>query len=285
VIKTNLGIDKIYVINLPKRKDRRQEFDETFSKLEYEYIEAISGDEVNIHELIKNKRLSKFFYDPAGSVNRNVIACNLSHLKAWETFLKDGSDICLVFEDDVLHTEEIFQTITEDGEVINRPSQHWNEMMSQIEDLEWDIIFLGKKQEYVNGIDKTPLFCEPFWGAGLFGGHSYMLNKKSIRNLILKYKPIQYAADVFLDMMIGDMNVFALKKSLFRQRTDIYLHDKRVMEKVDSDTFYNDYRRGKFTEVRVDDTVESIEFTNYPQSKEFDDKKYPPYLIKAKLRV
>lgn len=286
MIKTNLGIDKIYVINLPKRKDRRDEFDDTFGKLIYEYIDGISGDEINVKELIKNKRVSKYFYDPAGSVNKNVIACNLSHLKVWETFLESKEDVCLVFEDDVVFTEEIFLTTTnlETNEVINTPTPLWNDMMSQLDKLDWDIVFLGKKQEYVNGIDKTPLFCEPFWAAGLFGGHAYMLNKKSIRNIILKYRPIKYAADVFLDMMIGQMNVFALKKSLFRQRTDIYLHDKKLLHKVDSDTFYNDYREEKFTEVRVDDTVESIEFINYPESPEFDKKRWPP-LIKAKLRV
>ena len=262
MIKTDLGIDKIYVINLPKRKDRREEFDITFGKLIYEYIQAISGDEVNVKELIKQKRVSKYFYDPAGSVNKNVIACNLSHLKVWETFLESKEDVCLVFEDDVVFTEEIFLTTTsmETNEAVITPTKFWNDMMSQLDTLDWDIAFLGKKQEYVNGIDKTELFCKPFWASGLFGGHAYMLNKKSIRNLILKYRPIKYAADVFLDMMIDEMNVVALKKSLFRQRTDIYLHDKKLLHKVDSDTFYNEYREEKFTEVRVDDTVESIEF-------------------------
>ena len=286
MIKTDLGIDKIYVINLPKRKDRREEFDITFGKLIYEYIQAISGDEVNVKELIKQKRVSKYFYDPAGSVNKNVIACNLSHLKVWETFLESNEDVCLVFEDDVVFTEEIFLTTTsmETNEAVITPTKFWNDMMSQLDTLDWDIAFLGKKQEYVNGIDKTELFCKPFWASGLFGGHAYMLNKKSIRNLILKYRPIKYAADVFLDMMIDEMNVVALKKSLFRQRTDIYLHDKKLLHKVDSDTFYNEYREEKFTEVRVDDTVESIEFINYPVSPEFDKKRWPP-LIKAKLRV
>ena len=66
MIKTDLGIDKIYVINLPKRIDRRKEFDATFGRLKYQYIEGISGDEINVKELIKNKRVSEFFYDPAG---------------------------------------------------------------------------------------------------------------------------------------------------------------------------------------------------------------------------
>ena len=286
MIKTDLGIDKIYVINLPKRKDRREEFDTTFGKLIYEYIEAIPGNEINVKELIKQKRVSEYFYDPAGSVNKNVIACNLSHLKVWETFLESDEEVCLVLEDDVIITEEIFLTTTsiETNEAVITPTKLWNDIMSQLNTLDWDIAFLGKKQEYVNGIDKTELFCEPFWASGLFGGHAYMLNKKSIRNIILKYRPIKYAADVFLDMMIDEMNVVALKKSLFRQRTDIYLHDKKLLHKVDSDTFYNEYREEKFTEVRVDDTVESIEFINYPVSPEFDKKRWPP-LIKAKLRV
>ena len=179
MIKTNLGIDKIYVINLPKRKDRRDEFDDTFGKLIYEYIDGISGDEINVKELVKNKRVSKYFYDPSGSVNKNVIACNLSHLKVWETFLESKEDVCLVFEDDVVFTEEIFLTTTsmETNEAVITPTKFWNDMMSQLDTLDWDIAFLGKKQEYVNGIDKTELFCKPFWASGLFGGHAYMLNK------------------------------------------------------------------------------------------------------------
>ena len=38
-----------------------------------------------------------------------------------------------------------------------------------------------------------------------------------------------------------------------------------------------------FTNVKVDNIVESVEFINYPESLEFDDKKISP-LIKLKLR-
>ena len=74
-----------------------------------------------------------------------------------ETFLESKEDVCLVFEDDVVFTEEIFLTTTnvETNEVINTPTPLWNDMMSQLDKLDWDIVFLGKKQEYVNGIDKS----------------------------------------------------------------------------------------------------------------------------------
>ena len=38
-----------------------------------------------------------------------------------------------------------------------------------------------------------------------------------------------------------------------------------------------------FTKVKVDDIVESVEFINYPDSKEYTDKRWPP-LIKLNLR-
>ena len=135
----------------------------------------------------------------------------------------------------------------------------------------------------MDGLDRTPLFCTPFWSAGLFGAHSYMINKKSVDKIINGYKPLKYPADVYLDVLIEDLNVYALKESLFRQETDIYLHDKPNLKKVDSDTFHNENRKKGFTNVKVDNIVESVEFINYPESLEFDDKRWPP-LIKAKLR-
>ena len=48
--------------------------------------------------------------------------------------------------------------------------------------------------------------------------------------------------------MIEEMNVYALKESLFRQETDIYLHDTIDLKKVDSDTYHNDNEQGNFYE-------------------------------------
>ena len=285
MVKTKLGIDRVFCISLPTRNDRKEKINQRFGKLDFNFIEAIHGSDIDTSKLISDNKLNSEFYDPMGAINKNVIACSLSHLKCWEIFESSQTDICLILEDDVVITQDIFtsETDLETNEVIIQPSKFWKEMWTQLESLDWDIVFLGKKEKYVDGVDETELFCKPFWSAGMFGGHSYMLNKKSIKKLISSYKPIQYAADVYLDMMSEKMNVYALKKSLFRQRTDIYLHDKKLYHKVDSDTFYNQYRKEKFTEVRVDETVESIEFINYPVSPEFDKKRWPP-LIKAKLR-
>lgn len=285
MIKTNLGIDRILTISLPTRFDRKEKFNQRFGKLNFSYVEAVSGSDIDIPKLISEGIINKEFYDAFGAINKNVIACSLSHLKCWEIFELSKTDTCLIFEDDVVTTRNLFtsRTDTKTNEITIQPSKFWNEMMNQLEELDWDIVYLGKKKKYVDGIDKTPLFCEPFWSAGLFGAHAYLLNKKSISKVIQGYKPVKYPADIYLDVLIEDMNVYALKESLFRQETDIYLHDKPDLTKVDSDTFHNENRKSNFTKVKVDSIVESVEFTNYPESIEYDKKRWPP-LIKANLR-
>ena len=284
MIKTKLGIDKILTISLKKRQDRRDKFNDRFSTLDFSFVEAINGSKLDIPKLIKKKIVSKVQYDPMGSVNKNVIGCSLSHLKCWELFEKSEGETCLILEDDVVITKPLVDIRTnEQNEVVVETSEFWNEIWEQIQSLDWDVIYLGKKERFVDGVDVTSLFCKPFWMSGMFGAHSYLINKKSVSKLIKKYKPTKYAIDVFLDLMIEEMNVFALKESLFRQETDIYLHDKPNLKKVDSDTYHNDNDKGNFTKVKVDDSVESVEFINYPNSKEYTDKRWPP-LIKLNLR-
>ncbi len=282
--KTKLGIDRILTISLPKRQDRRDKFQSRFNFLDFSFVDGFLGAKLDIPKLIKDKRVNKVQYDPMGSVNKGVIGCSLSHLKCWEIFEKSGDETCLILEDDAVITNPLVDIRTnEQNEGVVTTSKFWNEIWEQIQSLDWDVIYLGKKEKFVNGSDVTPLFCKPFWSSGMFGAHSYLINKKSVGKLIKKYKPIKYAIDVFLDLMIEEMNVYALKESLFRQETDIYLHDTPDLKKVDSDTYHNDNEQGNFTKVKVDDIVESVEFINYPDSKEYTDKRWPP-LIKLNLR-
>tara|TARA_B100002019_G_scaffold225315_1_gene198327 strand:+ start:234 stop:1088 length:855 start_codon:yes stop_codon:yes gene_type:complete len=282
--KTKLGIDKILTISLPKRQDRRDKFQSRFNFLDFSFVDGVVGSKLDISKLLKDKTLNKVQYDPMGSVNKGVIGCSLSHLRCWEIFQESGDEICLILEDDAIITKPLVEiTTNEQNEGVIKTSKYWIEMWEQLQSLDWDVIYLGKKEKFVDGVDVTSLFCKPFWMAGMFGAHSYLINKKSVGKLIKQFKPIKYAVDVFLDLMIEEMNVYALKESLFRQETDIYLHDTVDLKKVDSDTYHNDNEQGNFTKVKVDDIVESVEFINYPTSKEYTDKRWPP-LIKLNLR-
>ena len=47
------GIDKIFVISLRERDDRRKSFDINFRDFNYEYVDAVDGNSLDISELVK----------------------------------------------------------------------------------------------------------------------------------------------------------------------------------------------------------------------------------------
>ena len=252
------NFDKIYVINLESRFDRKHSFNTRYRhKLNYEYINAIPGNSINVPDLIKQGKLNKSFYDPNGMVNKNIIACAFSHRLAIETFVKSGAESCLILEDDValdpsrLNAEYIAQLETE------------------LSDLDWDIVFLGRQELYIFKNNSTdinddisPLFCKHKKALGGFAAHAYLINKKSAKKLLEHTHPIKYAADVLLDLRCEDMNVYCIKESLFRQLIDLnYDLGETKFKEGKSDTSQHDHWTNQcYMFSNVDDTVQSAEF-------------------------
>ena len=226
------NFDKIYVINLESRFDRKHSFNTRYRhKLNYEYIDAIPGNSINVPDLINQGKLNKSFYDPNGMVNKNIIACAFSHRLAIETFVKSGAESCLILEDDValdpsrLNAEYIAQLETE------------------LSDLDWDIVFLGRQELYIFKNNSTdinddisPLFCKHKKALGGFAAHAYLINKKSAKKLLEHTHPIKYA----------DLN-YDLGETKFKEgKSDTSQHDHWTNQCY---MFSN-----------VDDTVQSAEF-------------------------
>ena len=56
-----LGFDKVYVISLPKRQDRRERVNRLLNGIDFEFIDAIDGyKDIDIQELIKTEALSAY---------------------------------------------------------------------------------------------------------------------------------------------------------------------------------------------------------------------------------
>lgn len=93
-------IDKVYVINLPLRKDRRTTWE---TLLEYlpllkeriEFFPAVDGS------LIENKT----------RLRNGELGCSLSHLKIWRIAREHGYRFILVFEDDVVFGGDFEQSL------------------------------------------------------------------------------------------------------------------------------------------------------------------------------
>ena len=228
---TTLGFDKIYVINLKRRSDRKKELIKNFPNIDFTFIEAIDGEELNQEQLLYEKKIGTSFYDPTGMVTMGIFACALSHKKAWDQALIDGVENALFLEDDVYLTTPFI----ENG--IFTPL--YQKILDEIKQYDWDLIHLGKKTPFQNGINVGKYLVIPRYNSNHNGAHAYIATKEMIQVLSDAYLPIKYAADVYLEQFINDYNLFTLKESLIRQISDI-----TDPQNADSDTYYNEYRDG-----------------------------------------
>jgi len=239
---------KAYVISLPNRNDRRSNIASSLDWLDYTFVDAVHGSDIDTKALIHSGVLNESFYDPSGLVNKNIIGCSLSHIKAWLKFKESGEDIGLILEDDAVYT----------------PSFKLSQLQSEIDTLKWDAIYLGKKEKYITGIKETEHISRVLYGHGCWGAHAYLINKYSVDKLITKYQPIKLAVDVFIDHMTDELDIFTVNQSQFRQRG--YDLISRITPNEDSDT---DFNIKHLTSMKVDEIVESIEVSNYKDHKDY----------------
>ena len=275
-----LGFDKVYVISLPRRLDRRERVKRVLNGIDFEFVDSIDGyQDIDIQELIKNKELSTEYKDPVGLITKGIVGCALSHKKAWKKFIDSKEDTAIFFEDDLMMTKDIFrqppgQEVTKETEY----TQYYIDLLNEIDMLkDWDVIFMGKKMLSYPGDMITKNIIRPIFGKAGWGAHSYVLNKRSAKKLLKQYTPIEYAVDVFLETKIFDGTCYGVSPSLFRQESDLLMYGKYEVNdtEIDSDTFNNQLESGQRDPQTttyasfggyVENFVESCKFTNFDGS-------------------
>ena len=226
-----LGFDKIYVINLKRRLDRKTTLIKENPNLDFTFIEAIDGKELTQKELLDKKLINSSFYDPSGMVTMGVFACALSHKKAWDQALSDGVENALFLEDDIFLPEKLNN--------LKGLTSTYQEIFDEFQSIDYDILFLGKKTLNQYGMDIGKYLTVPRYNSNHNGAHAYSVKKETIKYLSDNYLPVQYAVDVYLEQFYITHKVLTLKNSIIRQASDT--EDPAL---ADSDTFYNDFREG-----------------------------------------
>jgi GR25 family glycosyltransferase involved in LPS biosynthesis len=92
-LNTTLGFEKIYVLNLAHRQDKRDEFAilSYVTDIEVEFIDGVTGAE------LENQTIAE--YDK-GSMTNGVLGCYRSHVKALRKMVEDRVETALILEDD-----------------------------------------------------------------------------------------------------------------------------------------------------------------------------------------
>jgi|TARA_B110000879_G_scaffold26925_1_gene36488 GR25 family glycosyltransferase involved in LPS biosynthesis len=228
-----LGFDKIYVINLKRRNDRREKLTKSNPNIDFTFIEAVDGQDLTTEQLIEEGKLHTSFYDPSGMCTINIFACALSHKKAWDQALTDGVENALILEDDIYFTTPFIDDNLKDLTPL------YKDILNDINQYDWDIIQLGKKRSFTVGLPIGKYFVSPRYKSNFDGAHAYAVTKQTLQDLSDKCLPVKYAADVYVEEFYNTHNLFTLKESLIRQ-----ISDTSDPQNGDSDTYYNDYRIG-----------------------------------------
>lgn len=131
-------IDKIYVINLERRKERRDYMQSACDLLglRCEFRNAVDGKLIDKQYLIENKiQIMNGYLDPFHKrpMTYGEIGCFMSHYHIWLDILENNRVWSIVFEDDV-RFETDFHT-------------KFDRLMHSIRDDEIDFIYLGRKRE------------------------------------------------------------------------------------------------------------------------------------------
>ena len=230
--QSTLGFDKIYVINLKRREDRKLALLKAYPNLNFTFIEAVDGEQLDFNNLINSNKLNPYFLDPHGMISMGVFACALSHKKAWDQAILDGVENALFLEDDVFSPTPL---IDENSQF----TPFYQDILSEINNHDWDIIHLGKKSLIQRGMNIGKYLTVPKYNHSYEGAHAYAVKKDTIKTLSNTYLPVKYAADVYLEQYLNTHKVMVVRHSIIQQVNDLL-----ESQNADSDTYYNKYREG-----------------------------------------
>ncbi|XP_046681820.1 glycosyltransferase 25 family member [Homalodisca vitripennis] len=172
-----LGVDRVFMINLRRRPERRQRMEQCFAELG---VQAITVDAVDGRELTDAMleemgiTLMGGYTDPYHKrpMKRGEIGCFLSHYSIWKKVVQSGDEVVMVLEDDV-RFEAFFR-------------QKVEALLDELKSLalDWDLVYLGRKrlqeqdEVFVPGSKMLVRPNYSYWTLG------YLLSQSGARKLL-----------------------------------------------------------------------------------------------------
>ncbi|KJH41023.1 LPS glycosyltransferase [Dictyocaulus viviparus] len=185
-------VDKIYMINLKRRPERRAKMEKIFNILGVNatYWEATDGQNLPLdyHYRVLPGYLDPFHKRP---IKAGEIGCFLSHYRIWQDVANLGLRRVIVFEDDLRFTKDGLERIREVLEDLDASK------------LDWDLIYLGRKKQtdqeevWVPHHRHLSTVGYSYWTLGYIlsaEGARRLLNAEPLRNLLPvdEYFPIMF---------------------------------------------------------------------------------------------
>ncbi|KAI3381625.1 hypothetical protein SNEBB_004190 [Seison nebaliae] len=192
----NKFFDKIFVINLKRRNEKRERMKESLSilNIDVEWIDAIDGKNMTDDDM-KNIKFFDSYIDPYNErkMNKAEVGCFLSHHLIWDRMVNENMKNVLIFEDDVRFAEYFSKHLNSLIQLLSTSNKHWN------------LIYLGRKimrPDEENFDEDFPLYLiHPAFSHWTLG---YMLNLEGAIKLT-KQKPLEWLipVDEYLPLMMN----------------------------------------------------------------------------------
>lgn len=220
--RNKIGLSKIFVINLERRKDKYLKLKQLADiiGLEVERFVGVDGDSLTtdyLHD--EGIRLIPEYENmfEKRPIRLGEIGCFLSHFKIWEHIVDYGLDEVLVLEDDVIF-EHYFTQMT--GAAVA-------EVRSLIK--EYDLLYLGRNPLGKDGpsVKGSKLLREPGPSLTLSG---YIITFEGARKLI-NTKPLQkmVPVDEFVGIMYNKHTNEFYKKYFPKRNLNVYAMDPPIV--------------------------------------------------------
>lgn len=174
----NNYFDKVYVINLDRRKDRWEKVNKNLSDLNIEY-ERVSGVEARDIGL------------------RGFEACTMSHIKVFLDAKEKGFKKILIFEDDVIFNNNFYEIFSKTIDLV--PS-------------DWDMLYLG-----ANILEKDQALSDTLVKIkSAYAAHAYAVQDKCF-DYILKILHQREPVDLTYSKIHKYMNVYSFYPAICHQ--------------------------------------------------------------------
>lgn len=239
----NAYFDKIYILTLPRLKDRIAYFTRDLQGLNYEVFYGVDKEEVSLAALkeqgIYNTAAYSGVYKKRAEMNMGMLCCSLGHVKIYESIIAHNYQRVLILEDDAFPMPEnlprfpqICAALPSDWEVFYL-GYEGNETYGWIQKLK-RVLYMSfpfhsslhlSREIYANYYPRT---LSPFIARAGFHDctHAYAVTLEGARKLLQRQSPVAYNADNLLAFAIARQEVkgYISRPKLFNQRT-AFVHE------------------------------------------------------------
>ncbi len=231
----NQYYDKIYVLSLPRLKERIEYINKVLAGLNFEFFWGTDKQETSLEKLKSSGLYTtenyRVFYKKPSDINLGMLCCSLGHLHIYENIVQNGYGKTLILEDDVVPQTgladfpQIVAELPADWEIFylgyeKNESGGWTKKIKQAfyKTFNTHAQLNMSKQIYSNYYPRK--ISKQIARAGFHDcTHAYSVSQAGAAKLLTRQKPVSFHPDNLLSYMIatGEVKGYISRKKLFNQ--------------------------------------------------------------------